>query len=255
MPIHDQPPHLLTQHDEMLFELYRGAMGGSTAEAMITGPLPPNPTPHLDTVYSVVASAPDAISAFGQRYHAELGARPDRPLPLVSIAGSGKIALISSLIRDTYPPSMQHFANEAAIADNLRHPTAALYSFVVLGQEKGREPEYQAVCTSYVTDSKVTPGSGNVLYIDDLAVSPTGQTKQLGILAFREVLTRAAFYGRNIIEMRARRRTSYKGFHGPVMARILGSMGYQSTDHGVVAEYGTGEDTEHSHLIELTKLP
>lgn len=54
--------------------------------------------------------------------------------------------------------------------------------------------------------------------------------------------------------MRARRRTSYRGFYGPVMARILHSMGYTSADHGVVAQYGTGEDKEHSHLIEVTKL-
>jgi predicted N-acetyltransferase YhbS len=236
----------------MLFELYRTMMDGSDAHTMIGGPLPSNPTPHLDTVYSAVSNASDIPGAFAAQYRHELGGRSDRPLPLISIAG--KSALVGAFIREGYPPSMQHFADEATIAENLRNPTANTYSFVALGQDGNKAPEYQAVCTSYVTDSKVAPGERTVLYIDDLVVSPSGQSNKLGVLAFREVLTRAAAQGEETIEMRARHRTSYKGFRGSVMARILESMGYKSTDHGVVVQYGAGEETEQSHLIEVTRL-
>jgi hypothetical protein len=252
MPLHDQQ-HMLTPHDAILYGLYADAVEGFDGKNTLADPLAPSPTPHLDNVYDTVLGAPDIAIAFATQYRSELGGRLDRPLPLVSIVG--KAALVGAFIREGYPPSMQHFADPVAIVKNLSNPTASMFSFVVLGQEPGKRPDYQAVCTAYVTDSKVAPGSRNVLYIDDLVIGSAGQSKQLGILAFREVLTRAAALEQDTIEMRARRRTSHKGFRGPIMARILSGMGYASTDHGVVAQYGTGEDTEYSHLIEVTKLP
>jgi hypothetical protein len=253
MSLYEQQYTTLTPYDASLYGLYLGAMEGSDATTMISGPLAPRPTPHLDVVYDAVSSEPDVANAFAARYQNELCERTDRPLPLVSIAG--KAALVSTFIREGYPSSMQHFADAAQIADSLSNPTANVFSFVALGQEQDKSPGYQAVCTAYVTDSKVAPGDREVLYIDDLIINPAGRSKQLGILAFREVLTRAASLGQDTLEMRARRRTSHKGFRGSVMARILGSMGYTSSDHGVVARYGTGDDTEYSHLIEVVKLP
>ncbi|HSX43352.1 MAG TPA: hypothetical protein VLF59_04675 [Candidatus Saccharimonadales bacterium] len=250
MPAHDS--HTLTPRDAMLHELYLGTMAGSDAQSTAAGPLASHPAPHLDVVYDAISDALDIPNAFAARYRSELHERIDRPLPLTSIAG--KSALVSALIYENYPPSMRHFADENDIAQNLQNPTAARFSFAVLGQEQGKPAQYQAVCTAYVADSKVAPGNREVLYIDDLVVGLDGQRKQLGILAFREVLTRAKVHNQEIIEMRTRRRTSHKGFRGPVMARILHSMGYQSTDHGVVAQYGTDEDTEYSHLIEVVRV-
>jgi hypothetical protein len=252
MPVYEQRQDTLTPHDTVLYDLYLGAVEDSDAKTMIAGPLASNPTPHLDVVYDKVSNTPDTVSAFAAQYRSELGGRVGRPLPLVSIAD--KAVLVSSFIREGYPPSMQHFGDISLISDSLRNPTANIFSFVVLGQEAGKNPDYQAVCTAYVTSSKVAPDR-EALFIDDLVISPAGQSKQLGILAFREVLTRAASHGQDTIEMRTRRRTSHKGFRGPVMARILGSMGYASIDHGVAARHGTGEDAEYSHLIEVTKLP
>lgn len=236
MPIYTPRPNLITPHD---------------AQLQLSDPLPSQPTPHLDAVYAAVSGAPDIGTAFTAQYRAELGQRADRPLPLVSI--TGKAAVMSTLIREGYPPSMHHFADEKTIAATLETPTAGDFSFVVLGEATDNTADYLAGCTAYVAASKVDSKRPPVLYIDDLVVSPNGQSKRLGILAFREVLARAGAHSQNTIEFRARHSTSYKGFRGPVMARILGGMGYASTDHGVVATYGEAPNVEYSHLIEIQK--
>lgn len=235
-----------TPADHILRMRYKKALSGhsKSLKPVISGALE-TPTPHLDTF----PSDPDEFTKeFSQVLD---GRKSEQPLPIVS--ATDKTTALSGLMRTMYPSSMHVFAHPGRISEALALETAADFSFVALGESRGGTT-YEAACMAYVADSLVDPGN-DVLYLDDLVVMKNAHAAQLGIRMFREFLARAAAHDMPKIELRARRKTSHKAFNGsPGMRRVLVSTGYISTDHGVVATYGEGEDKEYSHLIEIDKV-
>lgn len=243
--------------DHFLHAQYLREMGGDAASSLhriITGPLEPKPTPHLDVLHPAPELLLGSDAQFSIGFQEMLAQRhAEMPMPLVS-ADTRTMAL-SGLMKWMYPPSMHQFADHERIRTAVGRETARDFSFVVLGSDESRNTQYVAGCLAYMAESMIEPDGPHVLYVDDLVIAPTGQAGYMGISAFRELLARAAFQDVSDIELRARRQTSYKAFRGsPVMDRILARAGYAAKDHGVVKIYGEGDVTEYSHLIQLYKL-
>lgn len=226
---------------------------GSTLRTAGGGPLPSEPALYLDELYADVQGHDDSGNLFRKSVYDMMTRRMDeRPLALVS--AQDRVASLSALLGWVYPSSMSRLAKPNRIADILTQDGARTFSFLALGNDDSCQPHYAACCLAYMNNSEAYPASEQqVLYVDDLAVSPYGQSGQLGIRMFRELLSRAVQYDVEAVELHARHSTSYRAFRGETGRRLFAGTGFAIDDHGLITAFGEGDDTEFFNLIRLTR--
>lgn len=251
-----------SEPDCFLFSQYLEAVAsapGSVALRTLVGRvLEPEPTPYLDMLHADIQNQGGSEAAFRASLDEMLASRVTES-PLVLVSAENRVAALSGLLRWVYPPSMGRLAEPGRLADILAQDGANDFSFLVLdegrGQNRRQETQYTACCLAYINKSEAHPDGPQVLYVDDLAVTPEGQSKQVGIRVFREILSRAVQYEVPAIELHARHSTSYRAFRGgPATDRLLAGTGFAMEDHGLITTFGEGNDTEYFNLIRMARV-
>lgn len=133
----------------------------------------------------------------------------------------------------------------------LDEPESEKYSFII--ESDGQPVGY---CMAHEDDSMSDPDfEGKTVYIDDFGVTPEARQKDISIAlrAFFEFMKRAERNGVDLIEMEARKDTSYPFFKSPYIVKGLARRGYIVTDHGVSDEGWSDGDV--TYLISLRKQP
>jgi hypothetical protein len=166
--------------------------------------------------------------------------------------GENEMSLIADLEKKLYSAETLQYGDGHYLRSLLSEPGNERFSFIIHDRTKG-EQQPVGYCIACYTEPRSNLGyEGKAVEVVDFGIVPEGRGMgKAALMALWELLNRTEADGVGLIEMEARRDTSYQIFSSRIMQNMLAKRGYIVTDHGVSDDGWADGDV--TYLVSLRK--
>lgn len=164
--------------------------------------------------------------------------------------GEDEMQTIAGLERKLYSQDTLQYQDQVYLEELMREPGSEDYSFIIDDDKK----EPIGFCIAYEAEPMSEPDyDGKTVYIADFGIVPEARNGlQTAMKSFDELMRRVEEKGVGLVEMEARKDTSYRLLANSFVKRLIAKRGFEVTDHGVSDDGWSDGDV--TYLVSLRKM-